>query len=86
MLFTTVIFHHQGHYFRFQREGRQLTSQVCYWQGTVNLPTAESPHYQAYVEQKYAPYHKIWAENVFNTEAEALSWVANHLVEDAPAI
>ena len=82
MLFSTVIIQHDGRYFRFQREAMELTSQVCYWKGVVKMPTAVDTSYQAYVEQKYAPYRQFWAESAFATEAEALNWVANHLAQD----
>ena len=84
MLFSTVIIHHHGRYFRFQRDDTELSSQVCYWKGAVVLPTEAHPHYRAYVEQKYAPYRQLWAESVFEQEADALTWVAAQLAHDEP--
>ncbi len=82
MLFSTIIIQHAGRSFRFQRQEQELVSQVCYWKGVVKVPTAVDGSYQAYVEQKYAPYRQFWAESAFKSEAEALNWVATHLAQD----
>jgi hypothetical protein len=79
---TNLIVPQQGRYFRFQREGSQLTTQVCYWQGIIHLPTPEHPTFRAHIEQKYAPYQQIWAETPFTSENEALHWVTTQLAHE----
>lgn len=80
--FESVIFPHDGRYFNFAPAAGQpagaMECHVCYWRGVVRPSTTPSA-YEAFVEQKYAPYGQITAENPFPTRQEALRWVATQL-------
>ena len=81
---NSIILQHDGQFFRFRRQPDQsLTCHICQWHGGV-LPKSnqEETGYRAFVEQKYAPYGRIWSDCPLESEKEAMKWVAEQLLKE----
>ena len=82
--FNSMIYQHDGQYFRFTRQtDKSLTCHICQWHGGVEAETAAlTSTYRAFVEQKYPPYGRIWADEPLASEKLAMKWVAEQLLKD----
>ena len=74
----TVIFNHQGRFFRFKKVEGEYICDVCYWKGVLH----EHPDgWTAKVLQKFDPFDHHRTESAYKTADEAMRWVADQLAK-----
>lgn len=79
MQLSTIIFNHEGRFFRFQCEGEQYICDICYWRGELHL--REDGCWSAEIKQKYDPFEHYVSELPLANPAEGMRWITSRLIK-----
>ena len=75
--FDTVIFNHEGRFFKFKKAADSYICNICYWKGEIQKTGSG---WSAEVQQKFNPFEHE-AINQLSSQDEAMRWIAAKLVK-----
>ncbi|MEM9774582.1 MAG: hypothetical protein AAF902_08385 [Chloroflexota bacterium] len=79
MKFNTIIHNHKGHLFTFKLTDEKFVCHICYWRG--HIEKSADGDWSAEILQKYDPFEHHIAESKFQSQDQAMEWVASQLVK-----
>ncbi len=74
----TVIFNHNGRFFRFKKKDSQYICDVCYWKGIIHQ---EEQGWSAEILQKYDPFEHHKTTEMLTSVEDGMRWITERLIK-----
>ncbi len=74
----TVIFNHDGRFFKFKKGDEQFICDVCYWKGIIHK---QEDGWSAEILQKYAPFDHDQTTETLASAEDGMRWITERLIK-----